>query len=88
MTTSPDLQTFELASRVIPGGQLITARSHLVDRYRAECARIWLPERRAEPGQYTVETGVLTARTTGRHLPQILPKKTGERHLVLRHARP
>lgn len=51
-----------LPGRRIPAGWLVTARSHFIDRYRAECEIVALPARSAEGGPLRVESGAIVAR--------------------------
>lgn len=76
MTMTSQTWTFDFQPHVIPGGHLITAQSHMVDRYKAKCARILLEPRPADTGTFTIETGHLTAKAPAGRLSRLVSQDT------------
>lgn len=59
--------TEELPERRVEGGCLILPRSHMMDRFRAECLQVTIPPRIAEGGTLTIQTGHIEATPPPRH---------------------
>lgn len=67
MEAHPKTWTTPLPERRVEGGTLILPRSHLMDRYRAECFEVTLPPRIAEGGSLKIVAGKIEAHPPARH---------------------
>ena len=67
MEIQPKTWEQSLPERRVEGGTLILPRSHLIDRYRAECLHVTLAPRIADGGTLTIRTGEIETYAPPRH---------------------
>lgn len=67
MKIDPQTWNIALPERQVEGGTLFLPRSHLMDRFRAECFEVTLPPRMATGGSLTIRAGEVEAHPPPRH---------------------